>query len=946
MDEEELSPQQPQQLTPQAMNAAVRGPAAADTTQMSPEEIAVRNQFAQFGEPQVEQGPTVGFMRTIDQINQHMLEGRKDAMDLSEPGTNNDGIPGTATFSHLKNRFIAKDKTPVEALEYLRQKFPERSFFATYGNVYETVGEGQDVTTVPLDPANSSWGEVGQEIVADNPRIVADVAIQTGLAATTSGMSIPARMAASGVATGAREAVVQGTKKFWGDSVTLEEAAAATIYEGALGAAMPGLEAVARGAIAKALPAQMPRRLLRGANRLAEAASPGYNAVKGAMGQAKDATVNAPIEGRHWARFLGFRPDEFKRTSAKGWGPMVEKDPTGDFRRLVAANLQPGAEGIGSRLQAAGMFDTPGVNTLDDWVSHAAIRADELGESIGSALNEAQKIDLQMVEAGSLEPLTRRDVLSRTMTDRLRGDISGSESNVVGRILDEERENLVRRGLGGTGNQQLDAGNEKLTAYMQAKKELGTLENKLLSEERLHRARMKQAAMNGADADELEAMAEGWEQKKALFDFRIQDAHGTMSKLEGEALGESLDIKRLDGLIQSLDDDAFAAGEALDAKKAEVLRNWSNELRTLRDTRMQKILPEQADNFKNNAALYGDIRDALRAAEAKRAILQAFPRKVYLSSAFASGERRTFRLTEHLVLSDAGIKARYHWQRGEYRQAKDAIYHGSPWLLRAIGKPINKGVDAILDLEILDSMKKHMDFQGLGQHPTLKAAFEGTRRAAEMEVTRHWTPELQTFLEEAAAYSKSEMNSYLKGEPQGEWGGLPRNLQGVLQGQMVVPLMLQQNLPQGVGDLISSQASQLMGQAHTAEGKRQLGEFFGMIEKTFPGIIPWESGRFTGLASEFDFGDGPKLYLDDDLASWHRTIEASALNNMEKARRITSLNRDKTVIPLDVELDSKLLQLGNAQAKEVVGNVTIDRNGLVESMQTERNSYGKRLSPQ
>lgn len=947
MDEEEA---QPEQLTPQAMDQAVRGPGAADTTQMTPDEIAIRNQFAHFGNPpQAEpEDPSLGFMRGLEQVNRQMVEGKKDAIDLSEPGTNTDGIPGTATYSHLKNRFLAKDKSPEAAVEFMRKKFPDRKFFSTSDDVWETVGSGMDMKTVPLDPENSTWREVGEEIVADNPRVALDVGIQAAIAAETGGMSLPVRMVISGAASGAREGVIQGAKQFWGDSVTADEALAAMGWETGLGAVAPTLDPAA-AKLAAGILSVTKTGAKWGAKQAVKAGlnlSPAYQLGKRALGAAKDKYFKIPIEARDRARFIGFEPEKFRRMTGDQWGPILEQDPSGNFRQLIAANLQPGAEGIAGRLEAAGLFNEAGIYNIDDWVAHAAGRLRETGDRLGQAFDLAEETERKLISEGSLPALTRNDLPMQSMTSRLDADISGSEGTTVGGLYRGERGRLVRRGLGETGDPERDLLNDDLIALSEARKAREDLPKKLLEEDRAFRARRDLAMQSGEmDMEAIEAMEAAHRQRQEMMRYQIADAIETTENLQREGLSQPVGIKDLDRLINSLDDDAYKAGMELNSRKAEVLRGWANELRATRNARMQQIDPANAKQFADDAELYGDLRDAVRAAEAKRAYITEHRKKIFLSNAIASGPRRVFRIGEHFTLSDTGIVVRNYMQKGMMDEAVNAFLANIPMLGNA-GLAIKNGVRSFARLELLDQMKGMMKFKGLENHPVLSAAFEGTRRAAEMELQRQWTPELHEFLEQAASYSKSQMNAYMQGEQKGGDGGLPRNIEGVMQAQMVVPMILQNELPPEVGGLVASQAGQLMSKAHTEEGKRQLGEFMGLLEKNFPGIIPWESGKLTGLPSEFDFGNGPRLYLDDDIASWGVTIEACRLSNTEKARRCTALYRDKQVLPLDVELDSKMLQAGNSQSKEQVGGVTIDRDGLVESMQVERNAYGKRITPQ
>jgi hypothetical protein len=89
----------------------------------------------------------------------------------------------------------------------------------------------------------------------------------------------------------------------------------------------------------------------------------------------------------------------------------------------------------------------------------------------------------------------------------------------------------------------------------------------------------------------------------------------------------------------------------------------------------------------------------------------------------------------------------------------------------------------------------------------------------------------------------------------------------------------------------------LVHQSMNIKQPEQKAKFWTQISRQFP-EFPFASGM-TGLPSEFDAGNGPKLYDPLDVKTWANNIANTNLREDVKAQLVSALFRDGTLYPLD-----------------------------------------------
>lgn len=155
----------------------------------------------------------------------------------------------------------------------------------------------------------------------------------------------------------------------------------------------------------------------------------------------------------------------------------------------------------------------------------------------------------------------------------------------------------------------------------------------------------------------------------------------------------------------------------------------------------------------------------------------------------------------------------------------------------------------------------------------------------------------QELLPPGATSPAAQVHNYNQGKPN---AFLPRNLNALD--------------PQGIAMLIDGYAPPEQAQPLLIQWKRivasgqkkEMAKFLSALTdvSAFPDM-PIQAGAVTGLASEFDLGDGvARLFSDIDKMKWEEEIENSTLTTDEKALRISRLRQYGEAVPFNIKLNA------------------------------------------
>lgn len=155
----------------------------------------------------------------------------------------------------------------------------------------------------------------------------------------------------------------------------------------------------------------------------------------------------------------------------------------------------------------------------------------------------------------------------------------------------------------------------------------------------------------------------------------------------------------------------------------------------------------------------------------------------------------------------------------------------------------------------------------------------------------------QELLPPGASSPAAQVHNYNQGKPN---AFLPRNLNALD--------------PQGIALLIDSYAPPEQAQPLLIQWKRlvasgqkkEMAKFLTAMTdvNAFPDM-PIHPGAVTGLASEFDLGDGvARLFSDIDKMKWEEEIENSTLTTDEKALRVSRLRQYGEAVPFNIKLNA------------------------------------------